>query len=66
MTIEVTNMRKYSGKSNKLRFTYNIGGTPRNIAIKERAINIKIKIIPFIIRGSFGKYVAWSCFSVTD
>ena len=48
--IEVSNMRRSSGKVNKLRYIYTIRGTSRDIAIKERKINnIKIKIIPFII-----------------
>ena len=48
--IEVSNMRRCSGKANKLRYIYTIRGTLRDIAIKEREINnIKIKIIPFII-----------------
>ena len=48
--IEVSNMRRYSGKANMLRYIYTIRGTLRDIAIKERKINnIKIKIIPFII-----------------
>ena len=48
--IEVSNMRRCSGKANKLRYIYTIRGTSRGIAIKERKINnIKIKIIPFII-----------------
>ena len=49
--IEVINMRRCSGKANKLRYTriYTIRGTPSDIALKERKINnIKIKIIPFI------------------
>ena len=48
--IEVSNMRRCSGKANKLRYIYTIRGTTRDIAIKERIINnIKMKIIPFII-----------------
>ena len=48
--IEVSNMRRYSGKANKLRYIYTIRGTLRDIAIKEREINnIKTKIIPFFI-----------------
>ena len=48
--IEVSNMRRCSGKANKLRYIYTIRGTLRDIAIKEREINnIKIKIIQFII-----------------
>ena len=47
--IEVSNMRRCSGKANKLRYIYTIRGTSRDIAIKERKINnIKI-IILFII-----------------
>ena len=50
MVIEVTNMRRCSGKANKLSFTNTIRGTSKDIAIKEREIDyIKIKIIPFII-----------------
>ena len=48
--IEVSNMRRCSGKVNKLRYIYTIRGTLRDNAIKEREIhNIKIKVIPFII-----------------
>ena len=48
--IDVRNMRRCSGKANKLRFIYTIRGTLRDIAIKEWKINnIKIKIMPFII-----------------
>ena len=44
--IEVSNMRRWSGKANKLRYIYTIRRTSRDIAIKERKINnIKIKII---------------------
>ena len=44
-TIEVTNMRRYSGKANKVRHTciYNIRGTQRDIAIKEELIIYKSK-----------------------
>ena len=37
--IEVSNMRKCSGKANKLRYIYTIRGTSRDIAIKEWKIN---------------------------
>ena len=48
--IEVSNMRRCSGKTNKLRYIYTIRGALRDIPIKEWEINnIKIKIIPFII-----------------
>ena len=48
--IEVSNMRRCSGKANELRYIYTIRGMLRDIAIKEQKINnIKIKIIPFII-----------------
>ena len=46
--IEVINMRRCSGKANKLRYIYTTRGTPRDIAIMEMKIN-NIKIIPFII-----------------
>ena len=39
MIIEVSNMRRYSGKVNKLRYIYTIRGTFGDIAIKEREIN---------------------------
>ena len=49
MIIEVSKMRRCSGKANKLRYIYTIRGTSRDIAIKEQKINnIKIKIILFI------------------
>ena len=50
MIIEDNNMRRCSGKANKLRYLYTIRGTSRDIAIKEQKIdNIRIKVIPFII-----------------
>ena len=54
--IEVSNIRRCSGKANKLRYVYTIKGTSRDIVIKERKINnITIKIIPFI------KYFCRNC-----
>ena len=50
--IEVSNMRRCSGKANKLRYTciYTIREAERDIDITERKINnIEIKIIPLII-----------------
>ena len=42
MATEVTNMRRRSSETNKLRdmyeYVHSIGGTPRDIAIKEREI----------------------------
>ena len=48
--IEVRNIRRCSGKANKLRYINTIRGALRDIAIKEWKINnIKIKIIPLNI-----------------
>ena len=38
--IEVSNMRRCSGKANKLRYIYTIRGTLRDIAIKDRKLTI--------------------------
>ena len=55
--IEVSNMRRCSGKANKLRYIYTIRGTLRDIAIKGREIyNFKIIIIPFIIYFCIDKF----------
>ena len=52
--VEVSNLRRCSGKANKLRYIYTIRGALRDIAIKERKINnIKIKIIPLNISYIF-------------
>ena len=57
----ISDMRRCSGKANKLRCIHTIRGTLRDIAIKERKINnIKIKTIPFIIyfcRNRMNRYV---------
>ena len=48
--VEVTNIRTYSHKTNKLQNVYTIGNGARNTSIKKWEINyFKIKIIPFII-----------------
>ena len=52
-TTEVSNVRRGSGESNKLKYIHSIRGTPRDIAIKERKTdNVKIEIVPFIINFS--------------
>ena len=49
-TVEVTYARRCSSETKKLRYVHSIGGTSRDIAVKEWEINyIKIKIVPFII-----------------
>ena len=57
MATEVTNVRRHSSETNKLRYMYeyvhSIGGTPRDVAIKEREIDyIEIEIVPIIINFS--------------
>ena len=54
--VEVTNIRTYSRKSNKLQNIYIIGRGTRTISIKKRKNKyFKIKIILFIIkfRGNY-------------
>ena len=53
-TIEITNVRRCSSETNKLRYVHSIRGSPRNNAIKEQEINdIKIEIVLFIIEVPF-------------
>ena len=72
-TIEVSNVRRCSSESHKLRYVHSIRGTPRDITVKERKIdNVKIEIVPLLFMDGVimdNHYLLWRgmlCHSFTS